>query len=64
MVDTQLGALAASGGALVQSVGRRLNIESCDLREDAGLVFVALADSVAWETWFQRLDHTCPAATD
>jgi G3E family GTPase len=55
-------ALTASGGALIQSVGRRLNIEPCDLREDAGLVFITLADSVAWETWFERLDHTCPAA--
>jgi G3E family GTPase len=52
-------ALTSTGSALVQSVGRRLNIEPSDLREGGGLVFVALGDSVAWEPWLEKLDRAC-----
>lgn len=50
---------AASGSALFQSVGRRVNIECSDLQGRAGLAFIALADSVEWKTWFERLDRAC-----
>jgi len=50
---------AASGSALFQSVGRRVNIERSDLQDRAGLVFIALTNSVEWETWFERLDRAC-----
>jgi G3E family GTPase len=49
--------------ALVQSVGRRVNIERSNLQGRAGLEFIALKDSVEWETWLQRLDHTCSMST-
>lgn len=52
-------ALAGSGGALVQSVGRRVNIDACDLRGRPGLVFIALTTSVDWGPWFERLDQAC-----
>lgn len=51
--------LAAPGSALVQSVGRRVNIERSNLQGRAGLVFIALTASVEWETWFERLDRAC-----
>jgi hypothetical protein len=53
----------ASGSPLVQSVGRRVKIERSDLQDRAGLVFIALTDSVEWETWLERLDRTCSMST-
>ena len=51
--------LVSTGSALVQSVGRRLNIEPSDLREVDGLVFVALRAGVEWEPWLEKLDRAC-----